>query len=167
MPSIWGYCLVASASNKEAVVRLKTLVSVSAAAPLLVLGSDIDQLARLGLIRRYLKAYEQYWPGSVSLVIPSSNPDLKYLSTNHLGLVVCIPDEPDLVRLLSHSGPLALYSIESKLGNLAGVLDQLKDQVDVYIDGGDLASKQPPTVLRVVDDAVEIIRPGAIDIRDK
>ncbi len=38
------------------------------------------------------------------------------------------------------------------------------DEVDFYVDGGDLSDHQPSTIIRVVDDAIELLRPGAVKI---
>jgi tRNA A37 threonylcarbamoyladenosine synthetase subunit TsaC/SUA5/YrdC len=38
------------------------------------------------------------------------------------------------------------------------------DQVDFYVDGGDLTGHEPSTVIRIVDDAIEVLRPGAVHI---
>jgi tRNA A37 threonylcarbamoyladenosine synthetase subunit TsaC/SUA5/YrdC len=35
-----------------------------------------------------------------------------------------------------------------------------EDAVDFYVDGGDLKGRQPSTIIRMVDDAVEVLRPG-------
>jgi tRNA A37 threonylcarbamoyladenosine synthetase subunit TsaC/SUA5/YrdC len=37
---------------------------------------------------------------------------------------------------------------------------------DFYIDGGNMSGRQPSTVVRVVDDAIEILRKGALEISD-
>jgi L-threonylcarbamoyladenylate synthase len=39
--------------------------------------------------------------------------------------------------------------------------------VDFYVDGGDLSGREPSTIIRVVDDAVEVLRPGAVKINEK
>jgi tRNA A37 threonylcarbamoyladenosine synthetase subunit TsaC/SUA5/YrdC len=37
-------------------------------------------------------------------------------------------------------------------------------QVDFYVDGGDLSKRAPSTIIRIVDDAIEVIRSGAVTI---
>jgi tRNA A37 threonylcarbamoyladenosine synthetase subunit TsaC/SUA5/YrdC len=39
-----------------------------------------------------------------------------------------------------------------------------EEQVDFYVDGGDLSGRKASTVIRVVDDAIEVLRKGALDI---
>jgi len=41
------------------------------------------------------------------------------------------------------------------------------DAVDFYVDGGDLSGAAPSTIIRIVDDAVEVLREGAVKINDK
>jgi tRNA A37 threonylcarbamoyladenosine synthetase subunit TsaC/SUA5/YrdC len=47
-------------------------------------------------------------------------------------------------------------------------LEQAKDyfgtDVDFYVDGGDLSDRQPSTIIKIVDDAIKIIREGAVKI---
>jgi tRNA A37 threonylcarbamoyladenosine synthetase subunit TsaC/SUA5/YrdC len=38
--------------------------------------------------------------------------------------------------------------------------------VDFYVDGGDLSGHLPSTILKIVDDAVEVVREGAVKIDD-
>ncbi|HZL07625.1 MAG TPA: Sua5/YciO/YrdC/YwlC family protein, partial [Candidatus Dormibacteraeota bacterium] len=119
---------------------------------------------------RYLKAVEQFWPGAVSVIIPCSNPDLAYLHQGKMSLAVRLPADPKLQKLLKQTGPLITTSANHPGQPVSDTIEQAKavftDQVDFYEDGGDLSGREPSTVIRIVDDAIEVLRPGAVKIDD-
>ena len=169
IPTDTVYGLVARASDKEAVSRLYRLKERENK-PGTIVASDIDQLVSLGLKRRYLKAVEQYWPGPLSVIIPCGQ-DLTYLHLGKFGLAVRIPDNKQLLSLLKETGPLLTSSANQPNQPTAYSLDMakgyFKDEVDFYLDGGDLSHQQPSTIIRVVDDAIEVIRQGAYKFSDQ
>lgn len=169
IPTDTVYGLVAQASDQAAVKRLYNLKKRDKK-PGTLIAANIEQLENLGLKHRYLKAVEQYWPGAVSVVIPTSDPAIAYLHQGKFSLAVRIPADKKLTALLTETGPLLTTS-----ANLAGEaeatnIDQARryfgDKVDFYEDGGDLIGCQPSTVIRVIDDAVEVLRQGAVKIDD-
>ena len=135
-----------------------------------LIAANIDQLVDLGLKARYLKAVEQFWPGAVSVIIPCSNPALTYLHQGKYSLAVRIPNHPELLKLLEQTGPLltssANYPGEAVANNVKEAKAYFTDRVDFYVDGGDLSSHEPSTVIRIVDDAIEILREGAVKIQE-
>jgi L-threonylcarbamoyladenylate synthase len=132
-----------------------------------VIAASIDQLVALGLKRRYMVPVEQYWPGAVSVIIPCG-PELTYLHQGLRGLAVRIPDNQQLLELLRQTGPLLTSSANLTGRPTAETCPEAQayfgDTVDFYVDGGSLAGHQPSTVIRVLDDAVEVVREGAVKI---
>lgn len=168
LPTDTVYGLVAKAADKPAVERLYALKE-RVHKPGTVVAADIEQLVDLGITRRYLKSVEQYWPGPVSVIIPVSNPKLDYLTSGVHSLAVRLPDNKPLLALLKQTGPLMTTSANLPGRPVASTIDQARayfhDQVDAYIDVGPLEGHQPSTIIRVIDDAVEVVRQGAIEIR--
>lgn len=168
MPTDTVYGLVARASDEAAVSNLYGLKDRHAK-PGTLIGGSIDQLSDLGLTRRYLKAVEQYWPGEVSVIIPCSNPELHYLTQGLDSLAVRIPDDPLVQAVLSLSGPLMTSSANLPAQPPAETIEQAKSyfgsRVEYYFDGGSLKGREPSTVIRVLDDAIEVVRQGAVKIQ--
>ena len=164
LPTDTVYGLVAAADNEQAVERLYKLKS-RASNPGPVIAGNIDQLVELGIPRRYLKAVEQYWPGSVSIEIPH---DLKYLNQGTGRQAFRVVDNPEVKDLLNKTGPLVTTSANPPGGKTATTLKQAEkyfdDQVDFYVDGGDLSKREASTIIRIVDDAVEVVRQGSVKI---
>lgn len=169
IPTDTVYGLVARAADPAAVARLYKLKSRDNK-PGTVIAANLEQLESLGLKHRYLKAVEQFWPGAVSVVIPVSNPELKYLHQGKMSLAVRLPNDKKLQKLLRQTGPLLTSSANLPGQPVSTTITQAKavfgKQADFYEDGGDLSSRQPSTIIRVVDDAIEILRPGAVKIGD-
>jgi len=169
IPTDTVYGVVARAADREAVGRLYQLKSRDHK-PGTLIAANIDQLVDLGLKRRYLKAVEQFWPGAVSVVIPAADPALSYLHQGKMTLAVRLPDDSKLQKLLAETGPLLTTSANPPGQPTATTIAQAKkylgDQVDFYVDGGDLSGRQPSTLIRIIDDAIDVLRPGAVKIPD-
>jgi L-threonylcarbamoyladenylate synthase len=166
LPTDTVYGLVARAGDQTAVGRLYDLKSREHK-PGTIIAADIDQLVELGVKRRYLKAVEQFWPGPVSVIIPCG-PELEYLHQGKSSLAVRLPENAGLQKFLEETGPLLTSSANHPDEPTANTVDEAKkyfgDQVDFYVDGGDLSDHKPSTIIRIVDDAIEVIRQGAVKV---
>ena len=169
IPTDTVYGLAARATDRNAVDRLYKLKGRTDK-PGTLIAADLQQLEDLGLKHRYLKAVEQFWPGAVSVVIPVSNPELSYLHQSKMSLAVRLPDDAKLQKLLRQTGPLLTSSANHPGQPIAGTIEQARryfgNEVDFYEDGGDLSSREPSTIIRIVDDAIEVLRPGAVKISE-
>jgi L-threonylcarbamoyladenylate synthase len=169
IPTDTVYGLVARAADQAAVARLYEIKKRDSK-PGTLIAADLKQLEELGLKHRYLKAVEQFWPGAVSVVIPAADPELKYLHRGKMSLAVRIPADAKLRKLLEQTGPLLTTSANLPDQPPAADIKQAKayfgDKIDFYEDGGDLSGRQPSTLIRIIDDAIEVLRPGAVKIDD-
>lgn len=167
IPTDTVYGLVARAVDQLAVDRLYNL-KLREAKPGTIIAANIDQLVELGIKYRYLKAVEQFWPGAISVVIPCADSHLAYLHLGKQSLAVRIPADQELRKLLAQTGPLLTSSANHPGEPTAVTVAQAKayfaDKVDFYTDGGDLSNHQPSTIIRIVDDAIEVLRAGAVPI---
>ena len=168
IPTDTVYGIVARAADEEAVARLYA-IKHREGKPGTVIAASLEQLEELGLKHRYLKAVEQYWPGALSVVSPCGF-DLNYLHQGKLSLAVRIPDNTDIQALLKQTGPLLTSSANHPGEPTSTNVDQAKkyfgNEVDFYVDGGDLSANQPSTIIRIVDDAVEVLRQGAVHVKE-
>lgn len=168
IPTDTLYGVVANASDIYAVERLYQLKSRNNK-PGTIIASSIDQLVGLGIKKRYLKAVEYFWPNSISIVIPVGN-ELGYIHQGDGSIPVRIPAAKKLTKLLVQTGPLLTSSAnmpgEKPAVNIGEAKNYFGDKVDFYVDGGSFAEAKPSTIIRIVDDAVEILRPGAVTINE-
>ncbi len=159
------YGLVCSATNEQAVANLYARKNRQSK-PGTVIAANVEQLVHLGIKARYLKPVAHYWPNPISIVIP--NYDLKYIHDGVGSIAVRIPKNQELIKLLSKSGPLLTSSANQPGESEAVTIEQAHqyfgEQIDFYVDGGDLTGRMASTVIRVVDDAVEVLREGAVAV---
>lgn len=162
------YGVVAVASNQAAVRRLYELKHREGK-PGTIIAASIDQLVELGVKRRYLQAVASYWPGAVSIVIPVG-PELDYLSQGKRTLALRVVSDESVKLLLDKTGALLTSSAnqpgEAPAQNIAEAENYFGEEVDFYADGGSATDRQPSTVMRVVDDAVEVLRQGAVPVQE-
>lgn len=166
LPTDTVYGLVCSAKDEKAVERLYSLKSREHK-PGTVIAATVEQLAQLGLKARYLKAVEHFWPGAISVIIPSG-PELSYLHQELFGLATRIPADDAICDLLLQTGPLLTSSANLPEEAPANTVEEAKayfgTKVDFYVDGGDLSHHEASTVIAIRDDAIEVLRQGAVKI---
>jgi tRNA threonylcarbamoyl adenosine modification protein (Sua5/YciO/YrdC/YwlC family) len=167
LPTDTVYGLAAAANQSAAVARMYSLKNRTQD-PGTVIAASVEQLVELGLKARYLKPVEHYWPASLSVIIPSH--DLEHIHLGKGGIAVRIPAHPELNKLLQVTGPLVTTSAnhpgQPPAVDVQEAVNYFDDLVDFYVDGGDLTDHKPSTLIRIVDDAVEILRPGAVNINE-
>lgn len=169
IPTDTVYGIVASAKNPVAATRVLE-VKGRPLKPGTLIAASIEQLVDLGIKARYAKAVEQFWPGAVSAVLPMG-PELEYLHSGAFSLPIRIPDHKELLTLLKKTGPLITTSANLPDEKTAVTITEAKgifgDRVGLYVDGGNLSNAKPSTIIRVVDDAIEILREGAVKIDEE
>ena len=164
LPTDTLYGVVCLAANQAAVERLYDL-KTREKKPGTIIASSIDQLVELGIKRRYLRNVADYWPGPVSVVVPTDNPSLLYLDQGKGSLAVRVVGESELVELLNSVGPLLTSSANTPglppADNIAQAQEYFGDRVDFYVEGGDYSDRQPSTLIQVIDDTIEVLRQGS------
>lgn len=167
LPTDTLYGLVCIASDVKAVSRLYKIKSREKK-PGTIVASSIEQLVHLGIKRRYLTAVSQYWPGPISIVVPTDNPDLEYVDMGVGSLAVRVVADKGLINLLDQTGPLLTSSAnmpgKNPANNMAEVQKYFGDSVDFYVDGGDFSDRKPSTLIKIIDDSIEVLRVGAVKI---
>lgn len=160
------YGIVCQASNTTAVEHLYKLKSREQS-PGPVIASSIQQLEGLGIKHRYLMAVSQYWPNKISIEIPH---DLTYLNQGTGRQAFRVVNDTELKKILDRTGPLLTSSANLPTRPTSKNIDEAKkyfgDKIDFYLDGGEVKDNTPSTVIRIIDDAVEVVRQGAVKINE-
>jgi len=169
IPTDTVYGVVCLATDKSAVERLYKLKNRSDK-PGTIIAASSNQLVELGFKARYLKAVERFWPNAISIVIPCGA-ELSYIHQGKRSIAVRIPADLWLNRLLRQTGPLLTSSAnkpgESPIATADQAITLFGDSIDFVIDGGDLSGRLPSTVIRIVDDAIEVLRSGVVNINEQ
>lgn len=165
LPTDTVYGLVCRAADDQAVEHLYKLKSRDHK-PGTIIAADVEQLVELGVKARYLKAVEQFWPNAISIEIPHSIAYLNQATSRQAFRVIKAP--PELLSLLRLTGPLLTSSAnlpgEKPASTILEAQAYFADTIDFYVDGGDLSGRLPSTLIRVVDDAIDVLRAGAVTI---
>lgn len=169
IPTDTVYGLVCQALDQAAVEKLYSLKEREKK-PGTIIAASVDQLVELGLKRRYIKPIEHLWPNPISVILPSEV-NLSYLDQGQGTLAVRIVADKELAKLLERTGPLLTSSANlpgrPPANNIKEAKEYFGEHVDEYVDGGDLSDRQPSTVVRIIDDAVEILRDGSVKLNEK
>ncbi len=169
LPTDTLYGLVCCAADPVAVKRLYAIKNREKK-PGTVIAATTDQLVELGVRARYLKSGEAFWPNAISLETPL-DPNLEYLHQGTFRQALRIPKDTDVRALLEQTGPLLTSSAnqpgEVPAFTIPEAQKYFHDTIDFYVDGGDLSDRKPSTLIRVIDDAIEILRPGAVEINEE
>ncbi len=167
LPTDTVYGLVCGAGDEAAVARLYKLKDRDKK-PGTIIAASSDQLVELGIKARYLKAVEQYWPNPLSIEIPHG---ISYLSQTTGRQAFRVVKDSELRILLEETGPLltssANYPGEQPANTVKHAQDYFGNDIDLYVDGGDLSDRKSSTLIRIVDDTVEVLREGAVTINKK
>jgi L-threonylcarbamoyladenylate synthase len=164
LPTDTLYGLVCRASDRLAVERMYGLKNRDKK-PGTLIAADIDQLVTLGLKKRYLTSASQFWPGPVSVIVPTDNHNLDYLDQGIGTLAVRVVSDKKVAELLRLTGPLITSSANRPGEEPAHVIPDAQDyfgnSIDFYVDGGNFSNRKPSTLIRVLDDEIDILRHGA------
>ena len=109
---------------------------------------------------------EAFWPGALTLVVPSQ-PNLRMdLGDRGDTIAVRIPDHEFTRDLLRATGPLAVSSANTHGNPAATSIEQARDQlgeaVAVYLDAGQGSSPVPSTIVDLSGEAPRILREGRL-----
>lgn len=164
LPTDTVYGVVAAANNQQSVERLYALKKREQK-PGTIIAASIEQLVDIGFAKRYLTAVEQFWPNPISVVVPC---DIAYLHIGKYAVAVRIPKDEIVQKLLEQTGPLLTSSAnqpgEPPATTIQEAYDYFKDEVDFYVDGGVIGNEHASTIIRIVDDAVEVLRQGKVKV---
>lgn len=168
IPTDTIYGLVASAHNQEAAKKI-LMVKGRNNKPGTLIASSLEQLVGLGIRRRYLKAVEQFWPGAVSVILPVPA-NLDYLHGGLMTLPVRVTSDTKISKMLNKIGPIITTSANLPDQKPAENIDEAKsyfgEKIDFYVDGGRVSGGPPSTIIRIIDDAIEIVRQGAVKVNE-
>jgi L-threonylcarbamoyladenylate synthase len=167
LPTDTIYGIVAPARNKQAVARLYA-IKHREGKPGTLVAASIEQLEQLGIAREHLDAVVRLWPNPVSIVLPASI-ELSYLHQGKDSLAVRIPRDETFRALLEQTGPLITSSANQPGDPPADTIAQAQtcfgEEVDFYVDGGNVSGRSPSTVARLQPGGtLEVLRQGAVQI---
>jgi L-threonylcarbamoyladenylate synthase len=166
MPSDTIYGLSGSAASQAAVERIYRLKDRQHQHRFIILISGLAQLGMLGIERATAQPAEKYWPGPLTAVLPAPQaPACLHGDT----LAVRLPASLELRQLISIIGPLISTSAnptgKTPAATVAEAQAYFGEQLDFYVDAGRLAGL-PSTIVRIEGDGLNVLRQGAVKIKE-
>lgn len=166
LPSDTVYGLSGPALDKKAVRRIHELKGRDADKPFIVLISNTKMLNMLSISVDCAEAVMNYWPGPLSIILPSAAPD--FLARGTKTLAVRLPDYPALRDLIDKVGPIISTSAnlqgQKPLSSAAEAKKLFGDKLDFYVDAGTL-NNPPSTLAALKNGRLHVIRQGAVKIK--
>ncbi len=164
------YGIVAAALHEEAVERVYDLKGRTTTKPCIVLISSPTKLSLFDIkpTEKQEEVLSQYWPGAVSIVLPSGTGTPQYLHRGMGTLAFRVPGDVRLREFLKVSGPLVAPSANPEGSPPATTIDEAKtyfgDQVDFYLDGGECLGASSTLISFDEHDSVIVLRKGRVSI---
>jgi len=170
-PTETVYGLGCDPFNVEAVKRILD-VKGNRKKPLPVLAAsivDVDKVAFVSPNGKRLAA--KFWPGPLTLVFSKKPalPDVVTFGWDSVGLR--IPDNDVALHLIRLSGGLLIGSSANRTGEepsraVQEISGDLKDMVDVVLDGGATVQGMPSTVADLTSEKPRILREGPVSLKE-
>jgi len=170
-PTDTVYGLGCNPTNEDAVRRLSEAKKRNQRPIPVLCSSNGAAMKLVKMNQRALELARRFWPGPLTIVAPlkRSLPFPLHQGTGTLG--VRVPAMPLCVTLIEACGGW-LTGTSANLSGLpsartaAEAASQLGDQVDLILDGGKLEGLES-TVVRAVDDGIQVLRVGPVRVTDE
>lgn len=154
------YGLLANALDEKAIAKIFRIKGRSAQKPVSILVRDLAMARRMACIDSKAEAIlRQLWPGPVTVILRKKDAIPYSLTGGTENVAVRISDHPFVRELLKDFA----FPVTATSANLSGEKNLLsseeirktfsrrKDAPDLFIDGGDLESGTPSTILDLTD----------------
>jgi len=170
-PTETVYGLGCEPSNPDATRRVCE-IKERADRPLPLICSDIRTAKRVVNFNAAAeKLVERFWPGPLTLVLPSKVDYPIWITRHKPTLGVRVPGHEVARRLAELSGGVIVSTSANKGGEAPsrtaqGAIDQIGKKVDIVLDGGTTPGGEPSTVLDLSGEELWILRSGPISRED-
>jgi L-threonylcarbamoyladenylate synthase len=169
-PTDTVYGLGALVTDEQGIEKLYAVKGRDNLKAIPVLVGNAGQLAQVvaGLNAPVQRLTGRFWPGPLTLVVPS-RPGLPDRLSPTPTIGVRLPDHPIAQALMERTGPLAVTSANLSGGKdtvtAAQVLDQLGGRIPLILDGGRTPGGAPSSVVDCTGPQPVLLRAGPISIQ--
>lgn len=167
LPTDTIYGILGSALNKKTVEKIYRLRKRNKEKPMIILISSLKDL-KLFNVKADERILKKFWPNPISIILPCTDKNFRYLHRGKNSLAFRLPDHPLLLRILKKTGPLvapsANFEGEKSSETSEEAFNYFRNKTSFYLDAGRLQSK-PSTIISLTDNNIEVIRQGVIKIK--
>jgi len=164
-PTETVYGIGVNALSEKAIRKLYELKERETTKPISIIVSDKKEIEKYAIINNKIeqKIIDKYMPGPVTLVLEKKDviPSIVTAGKNTIG--IRIPDNKISIEILKKCKvPIAASS-----ANISGmesgtdikyIKNNLKNNVDIYIDSGKSEIGVPSTIIQVIDEKIIVLR---------
>lgn len=154
------YGLVARADSEAAVERVYRLKHRTPTKSPIVLIADISMLFDT-YDGATIKRLKELWPGKNSIILPSKNGP-RWVTRGNGSVAYRMPEHERLRALVAKTGPLIAPSANPESQPPAAAIEEavayFGNQVDFYVDGGEVNDDTPSRLYRLAPDDLERLR---------
>ncbi len=172
-PTETVYGIGADGLNEEAVKKIFIAKGRASDNPLILHVSDMKMIERIVAEVTPLerKLVEKFFPGPLTIVFKRKGNVPNVVTANLDTVGVRMPENKiahDLIELANTpiAAPSANISGRPSGTNVQDIFNELNDKVNYILDGGETKIGLESTVIRVIDNKINILRPGKITYDD-
>ncbi len=173
IPTETVYGLAANAFDDAAVKNIFTIKGRPMDNPLIVHICDENMLNEIvkDFSPTAKKLAEVFWPGPLTMVLPKSDKVSDSITCGLSTVAVRMPSDLAALKLIRTcavpiAAPSANLSGKPSPTSASHVMADLNGKIEIILDGGECEVGLESTVVNVLEDEVEILRPGKIAIDD-
>ena len=168
-PTETVYGIGTNGLNKEAISRLYEVKQRPTNKPISLLVSSIDmaEVVAKDITDMEYKLMEKFFPGPLTIILKKKNivPDNLTNNTDTVG--IRMPDNIIAKKLIEYANvpiatPSANISGKPSGTNIENIMEDFKDKVDYYIDGGQSKLGIGSTIVKIENGYPLILREGSI-----
>ncbi len=164
-PTDTFYGLGCDLFNIKAIRHLYQIKRLDPKKPMSIICSDFKEISKYGVITDFaFEILKRHLPGPYTFVLKAKKIMPKLLMTDKKEVGIRVPDHPvpiGLVGLLERPviNTSARIAKEEILTDPKEIEKKFKGTIDLIIDGGIIVG-EPSTVIKIVEDRVEVLREG-------
>ena len=168
VPTDTVYGIIGNALDESVIHKVYEVKKRDYSKPLILMVSSIDMLEKYveSINELEAKLIDKYWPGKLSILFKKNDSisDLVTSGSEYVG--IRYPDSKDLIELMKKlDKPLISTSCNISSKEVITSIDMLDGDIRKYVsyiyDGGAL-SNESSTIVKVINDKIEIIREGSL-----
>ncbi len=170
IPTETVYGLAADAKNAEAISQIYTLKGRPSSNPLIIHLNDIAAIQdwAIDIPEVAYQLAERFWPGPLTLILRKHSKVLPLVTGGQDTVALRIPNHPVTLALLKTFGSGLAAPSANRSGSISptctkDVRAEFGDTVECILEGGPCHIGIESTIVSLVDNRIQILRPGHID----
>ena len=172
-PTETVYGIGADATNDKAVEKIFKAKGRPQDNPLIVHISDYEMLKYVATNINNIekKLMDKFWPGPLTIILKSNNKVADSVTAGLDTVGVRMPSNDIALKIIEASNrpiaaPSANVSGRPSGTKIEDIYSELKDRIDLFVDGGPTDIGIESTVVKVENNTAIILRPGKISLED-